>query len=328
LNFALLLIAIAAALALLRRRYRLSLLLLLCVPLLAYAEMDQLRSPVSGLLTVPAHNIIATFQGPADAPLIVFSAHYDSATQLGDHIHWQYAAIASGAGLALACGLAIFGITRRSRFSRPVLLAAASLLVLPFVVSFAQQSVGPFVRHPSPGALDNAGSVAVLLKLAERLKERSGHLQATVQLAFLSCEEERAIGSWRFARDLRSRRPIAIVNLEAVGGTGPLAYAEEESFLVRRYQPTPSVIQFLQQAARGLGWEPLRPMPLPGVMYTDGRSFLASGLPAATILSYSDGGPRNLHSVSDNRNRLSVASLQQAVAFLETVVATLERERR
>jgi Zn-dependent M28 family amino/carboxypeptidase len=54
---------------------------------------------------------------------------------------------------------------------------------------------GPLLRAASPGALDNGGSVAVLLELAERLAARRADAPVTVHLIFLACEEERALGS-------------------------------------------------------------------------------------------------------------------------------------
>ena len=321
-----LVLVLGAAAALMRDRYAIAIVLLLAVPILFFSEMELLQSPISGVLKAQSQNVIATFHGAPSGPLIVFSAHYDTATQFGDHVHWQYVSFASGGGLAIALVFAIAGLARRRPLPRRLVHVLLPIVVLPFIVGAVQQTVGPFAREPSPGALDNAGSVSVLLKLAERLARRPAESQATVQLAFLSCEEERALGSSHFARGLRSRDPLAVINLELVGAMGPLAYAREEGFLIRRFHPAPAAVALLQGAARDLGWNPLRAMPLPGVMYTDGRSFLALGIPTVTILSYSEGGPRGLHSYRDSRSRLSVPALRQAVVFLAGVLERVERE--
>ncbi len=321
-----LVLVLGATAALMRNRHAIALLLLLAVPVLFFSEMELLQSPVSGVLRAQAQNVIATFHGAPSGPLIVFSAHYDTATQFGDHVHWQYVSLASGGGLAMALGFAIAGLARRRPLPRRLVYVVLPIVVLPFLVGAVQMTVGPFARKPSPGALDNAGSVSVLLKLAERLAERPPGSQATVQLVFLACEEERALGSSHFARGLRSRDPLAVINLELVGARGPLAYAREEGFLIRRFRPAPAAVALLQGAAQDLGWNPLRAMPLPGVMYTDGRSFLARGIPTVTILSYSEGGPRGLHSYRDSRSRLSVPALQQAVVFLASVLERVEHE--
>ncbi len=321
-----LVLVLAAAAALVRDRHAIALLLLLAVPVLFLSEMELLQSPVSGILKTRAQNVIATFHGAPSGPLIVFSAHYDTATQFGDHVHWQYVSFASGGGLAVALAFAIVGLARRRPLPRRLVHFVLPIVVLPFMVGAVQQTVGPFVREPSPGALDNAGSVSVLLKLAERLATRTAESQATVQLVFLSCEEERALGSSHFAHGLQSRDPVAVINLELVGARGPLAYAREEGFLIRRFRPAPTAVALLQGAAQDLGLGPLRAMPLPGMMYTDGRSFLARGIPAVTILSYSEGGPRGLHSYRDSRRRLSVPALRQAVLFLSGVLERVERE--
>ena len=321
LSVATLVLIVLAVTALHRRRYVASLVLFVVVPTLMFVEMELLWSPVSGILTAPAKNIVASFPGPAGSPLIVFAAHYDTATQIGDHIHWMYAAIGCSIATVLALCLVVAGLIRRRDLPRRLILVSLPMIVLPFVVSFVQQSVGPLVRAPSPGALDNAGSVAVLLQLADSLSQIDEDRNISVVLAFMSCEEERALGSWHFAGKLETRRPALVVNLESIGSPGEFAFASEERFMFRSYSPTASAVDAVQAAARSRGLMVPSPMRLPGVMYTDGRSFLAAGFPTVTLISRSEGGPRGLHSIRDNRQRLSTESLTRAHALLEAVVA-------
>ncbi len=316
-----LIIVIFAIWALFRRQNVLSLSLLFSVPLLMILEMEFLLSPVSGAITSPAKNIVATFPG-SGGPLIVLTAHYDTATQIGDHFHWFYTGIASVLGLFVAITLAVASLVRRKATPRTILYIAIPFIILPFITTVVQQSIGPMVSDPSPGALDNAGSVAVLLSLAEQLSERKGKTKATVQIVFLAGEEERTLGSLHFVQSIQSRKPDLVINLESVGGPGPIAFAEEESFLYRSYPPSAVAVEAIRNATRTLEQRPPIPMRLPGSMYTDGRSFLAADLPTVTLISYSKGGPRHLHSILDNRQRLSIQSLHQAVELLMTVVTS------
>ena len=314
-----LILALFAMWALFRHRNITCLGLIFTIPLLMILEMEFLQSPISGLITSPAKNIVATFPG-SDGPLIILAAHYDTATQIGDHFHWLYAAIATALGIVIAVSLSVVSLVRRKATSRASLLIAMPFVILPFAITVVQQSIGPMVREPSPGALDNAGSIAILLDVAEQLSERKGKNKATIQIVFLAGEEERTLGSLHFVQSIKSKKVDLVINLESVGGPGPIAFAEEEAFLIRRYPPSAIAVESVRNAANMLELGPLNPMPLPGTMYTDGRSFLAADLPAITLISYSEGGPRHLHSKRDNRQRLSVESLQQVVKLLMAVV--------
>ena len=70
-----------------------------------------------------------------------------------------------------------------------------------------------------------------------------------------------------------------------------------------------------------LGRKPLPMLELPPGTLTDGRSFLALGLPALTLRATEDGSfPTRLHSEHDSRDRLSVESIEKTVDLLEAIV--------
>lgn len=304
-------------------RYGLALALVVATAVLVALEMEFLWSPVSGLMPLTESNIVATYPGRAGGPTLIFSAHYDTATQWGDHITWGRWAPVMGAAVLSSVALAVYGLWRRRRgrvLSRALTLMAPSAALIPFFSFFLFFSVGPLVRAPSLGALDNGGSVAVLLKVAERLATRASNAPTTVKLVFLAGEEERALGSWQFASDLRGAERLAVVNLEILGASDELAYVSKEAFLLRSLAPSPQVVEILNDRARVLWGAPLQARALPGVMHTDGRSFLAHGIPAVTLMAATDGGPRGLHSASDSRERLSIPALERAVNLLEALV--------
>jgi len=310
------------ATALLLRRYRLALGLGLAAPLLLLLEFEALRSPVSGILPATEHNVVATFPGAPGAPLLVFAAHYDTTTHFGDHLAWGRWGFLLGPATALALALALGGVWRARRggaLSRRAALLGA-LAAVPFAVMFWFHAVGPWLRAPSPGALDNGGSVTALLRLADRLSARPP-ASVTVQLAFFAAEEERALGSRAFAAALPPAAQIAVVNLEGIGADAALAFVPEDGFALRRYRSPEWLVARVNDAARALWGAPLPAQPLPVGTLTDARSFLAEGIPAVTLVSAAPGGfPRHLHSTQDARERLSTAAIERAVTLLDALV--------
>lgn len=325
------LLAAAFAVAILRARDGLSLVLAGTLILLPFAEMELLWSPVSGLLPISEDNVIGTFRGQQGAPMLVLSAHYDTATQFGDHVAWSRWARPLAATMLLMAALPLVGMWQQRRdraLPRPLRWTAAVLALVTFGVTAWYFVLGPAVRTPSPGALDNGGGVAVLLRLSERLARRPAGSPTTVTLAFFAAEEERTLGSWHYAQALASERHgpgLAVINLETVGADEGLAYVEEEGFPLRRYRPSRSLIDLVDDMARDLWGAPLAARSLPQFAVTDGRSFLAHAIPAVTLLS-SSGFPRRLHSHQDRRERLSLPALDRTVDFLEALVARVERD--
>lgn len=325
-----LLLMIASAAALLRRRYWAALALALCTPALVLAETEWLWSPVSGLVTLTEHNVIGTFPGRADGPLLILSAHYDTATHFGDHFDWHRWGWATGPALLVAVAAACSGLRLAQRgrhLPRSIAVAAELLAVLPFGAMAWCFAAGPLLRAPSPGALDNGGAVAILLQLADRLQGRPAGAATSVALVFLAAEEERALGSWHFAGGLSAARPTAVINLETVGGAGRLAYAPDEGFQFRRWPSAPHLVALVQAAASERLGEVILPNPLPAGVLTDGRSFLAHGIPTVTLLeTSSDGFPRRLHSEHDSRERLSAPAIERTVDLLAAIVARADAD--
>jgi hypothetical protein len=334
-----LLLALSWATALLARRYGLALLCALTAPALLLMEFELLLSPVSGLLPLEEHNVVASHPGRIGAPTLVFTAHYDTATHFGDHFSWGPWGWRLGPATGLALGLALGGWAlqrwrgtgaagRRSRAGWPGWLAlpAAGLGVAPFAAMFWFHAVGPVLREPSPGALDNAGSVAALLLLAERLEDRPAGAPSTVKIVFLAAEEERAMGSWAYARTLVGEPGAAVVNLESVGASQRLAWVVEDGFALRRFRTPSHLVDFVDAAAADVLGAPLPVLALPEGTLTDGRSFLAHGVPAVTLRGLSEGAfPRGLHSARDSRDRLSIAGIERAANLLHALVVRADR---
>jgi Zn-dependent M28 family amino/carboxypeptidase len=232
--------------------------------------------------------------------------------------------------MIVAIGLGVMGLWRARRgksLQRGVLLVTLPLIIAPSAAMAWFFAVGPLLRAPSPGALDNGGSVAVLLRLAERLAARSPDAATTVKLVFLAAEEERAQGSWHFAARLESTAPGAVVNLETLGTSQGLGYVPEEGFVLYRYRASEHLVRFLDGIALETRGQPLPPVLVPRAAVTDARSFLAREIPAITLIGHVDGAlPRQLHSAHDNRSRLSLVALERSVEFLATLVSRVDED--
>ena len=311
------------------RRYGLGLALILVTALLLLLEFELQRSPVSGLMPLTERNVVGTFPGRAGGATLIFTAHYDTTTHFGDHFSWGTWGFRQGPATGVAIVLAVAGLLLRRRgieLPRAISVPVAALSALPFAAMFWFHAVGPLVRTPSPGAIDNGGSVAALLRLSEQLGARPASAATTVKLVFLAAEEERTLGSRAYAETLDPGTSIGVFNLESIGASdgGPdeLAYIPEDGFALRRYRSPDRIVAFVNQTAQQLWGVELSPRELPAGTLTDGRSFLARGIPALTLRAFIGASfPRRLHSEHDSRDRLSVTAIDRSTHLLYALVA-------
>ena len=149
------------AVALWWRRYGLGLAFLALMAAVLVAQTQYLWSPVGALVSAEERNVEAMFPGRNDGPMLILSAHYDTATQFGDHHSWTSWGFAMGAGVLGAAVLALLGLERRRRgreLTRWVVGVTTVLVLVPFAAMAVIFSLGPLVRTPSPGALAGDGA--------------------------------------------------------------------------------------------------------------------------------------------------------------------------
>jgi len=313
------------------RRFGLALALAFLTPALLLAEFELQLSPVSGLLPAVEHNVIGEFPAVEGAPRLVFTAHMDTTTHLGDHLDWGRWGALQGPATALALGVAAAGLLLRRRGrepSRRLSVPLALLATVPFAAFFVFQTLGPVVREPSPGAVDNGGAVAALVLLADALSGRRADAPVGVEIAFLAAEEERTLGSRAHAGALLGGPPVAVVNLESIGASRDLGLVMEDGFGLRRFRSPEPFVSFVRRAGSRLGL-PLPARPLPFGTLTDGRSYLARSIPAVTLRAFTGGAfPRQLHSARDSRERLDPAAIRLAVDLLRELVAQADADPR
>ncbi len=187
--------------------------------------------------------------------------------------------------------------------------AAAALLVLATLRS----------GNRSPGGVDNAGSVAILLELARRLP---AVMPGDVELIFLSpgAEEDHMVGAMRWLdgnlEELQGR-PLFAINLDGAGIPGRVALLERYGW-GRPFGPRLS--RAARRAARRLGI-PVRGVFLPPAMGVDAIPFAHRGIECLTLASGSLGrAVLAVHSAGDRAENLDPEALGE-VARLTAAVA-------
>ena len=316
-------LALLYGVALSTRRYRTAFALSLLPTLILMLEFEQMYTPVSGLFGAEQQNIVATFPGAPGAPTVVVGAHYDSTTHLGDHFTTYRWSGALSVASIVAPIAALVGWVRRRGLPAWLRLLVSTGVLLPYGAMAAFYAIGPMLLPASPGAIDNAGSVAVLLRVGERLGVRPPGSGANVELVAFAGEEERAFGSLEFARQLalRSHHDVAMINLESLGAGPRLVYAPDDGWQSRRYATPQWLGERINAAAARIGMPPVEVQVAPPAVLTDARSLLAAGIPAITLRAWADEGfPRGLHSQHDSRDRLSAAALERAADLVLAVI--------
>jgi Zn-dependent M28 family amino/carboxypeptidase len=216
---------------------------------------------------------------------------------------------------------------RRGRTLAAGWRALGLLVVAPFAAMAWFHVAGPSLRAPSPGAIDNGGSVVALLQLAERVGARPDGAATTVELVFTAAEEERALGSRAHASTLPRDAALAVVNLESIGADGPLGVATRDGFALRRYETPLAFVHWLGAVAQRESGRPLAPAPLPFGTLTDARSYLAQGIPALTLRPTFGGAfPSDLHSDHDQTERLANPAIERAVDLLDALVRSADAD--
>ncbi len=309
-------------------RHRAALAVALAVPALLLAQLEWML-PVFGWIGSERQVHLVGRLAPQRAAeqRLVFAAHYDSKTDLLDHVERAPVDLLAAPMVllmvlgALAARRAGDAAGARRAFAAFGRIAAASAVVYG-VLSFVGLSAGALAPRRSHGALDDGGSCAVLVRLVETLAEQAPLERTELEVLFLSAEEVGVQGSWVYARerfgagaDLRT----FVVNLEGIGASPEHGVLPRERSTLRSFAPDPRIVALLDAVHRERFGRRLRVGSAGGA--TDARSFLAHGVPAATLFSLERGRsvPRALHSARDDRSRLDPAALDATLGYLLAV---------
>jgi hypothetical protein len=253
-------------------------------------------------------NLVATQRDAAlaGAPArVVFMAHYDTKSQLlptGLRVGLVYAAMGICLVLA-AAGVAAAVEPTPDRVSR--LAAGYGPWVVVAILGVLAANV---TGNRSPGALDNATGVGVLLELARSWRPSAGEPLEVVWVASGS-EEAGLDGAWDFLERHESwwrEKPTLLVNLDSVGA-GDMVYLAGE----------PGSVALAEEVASrlGIGWARLRVVGAA----MDHQPFAAQGLCAVSLLGDVVRHALVLHSASDRPERVEHAAMRRAGLLAEGV---------
>ena len=311
-------------------RARAALATALLLPGLLLAVLDY-YVPLPGRLGMtPQSHVVARIDArEAPTQRLLLAAHYDTKTDLLDHVQRAPLELATiPLILLLVVGAVCLRVLRRraGRSGSPRLRRVASIATWAGPVAgtayFLTLTAGAFVPGRSPGAIDDGAACAILVRLAQSLAA-APLAQTEVELLFLSGEEAGVHGSWVYAESQFSRPPdlpTALINLELVGASANLAVFGTERFTLRSFRPDARLVALLDELHRRQRGQPLYVFPYPAA--TDARSFMAHGIPAATLASDLDGHAfiRGMHSTRDSRERLAPSALDSTLELLLAAV--------
>jgi acetylornithine deacetylase/succinyl-diaminopimelate desuccinylase-like protein len=171
----------------------------------------------------------------------------------------------------------------------------------------------------SPGGVDNAGSVAIMLEVARRL---TSELADDIELLLLStgAEEDHMVGAmrWLDAHADSLRRPVFCLNADGAGAPGRAVLIERYGY-GRLFSAEMSAAA--RRAADRLGIRPRAIVMLPG-MGIDAIPFAHRGIPCLTLSSGSLGkATMSVHSAHDRAEHLDPDTLAEiADLAFETMV--------
>lgn len=251
---------------------------------------------------------------------LVCLAHHDSKSQ-SLTFPWRMGLtlLALGAVLALAglvVAVAIGGGSPGPPWLPRVLggAGAVALLVLATMRS----------GNRSPGGVDNAGSVAIVLELARLLP---AELPDDVELLFLSpgAEEDHMVGAMRWldahAEDLR-RRPTYGLNFDGAGAPGRPVLIERFGF-GRSFAPRAAAAA---RAAAGELEIPARRILLPPAQGVDAIPFVHRGIECLTFASGSlDRATMSVHSAADRPEHLDRPTLETVTRLARATARALSQ---
>jgi acetylornithine deacetylase/succinyl-diaminopimelate desuccinylase-like protein len=175
----------------------------------------------------------------------------------------------------------------------------------------------------SPGGVDNAGSLAIVLQLAKLLPAAAPD---DVEWIFLSpgAEEDHMVGAMRWLdrhRDELAGRPVWAINFDGAGNPGRVALLERFGF-GRAFSPALSAAARRRAAALGIR---VRGVVMPPGMGIDAIPFAHRGVDCLTLSSGSLGKATiAIHSVGDvaeNLDRATVHEVTRLAAALALEMA-------
>lgn len=274
------------------------------------------RYTITRLICTDGHNIILPFPAVAQPhQQVILSAHYDSKTELLDHQNRKVFVTYMPLGLLVIVGLSVYGIfqaTAPPQVQTAVLITA--ILHWGMMTGLSLNSLLGRFAQPTLGVVDNGGSCAVLLRLAQQFPT----LQKTdVTIALFVGEEIWMQGSRAFVADHDFALPTVALNLEGMGQNGRYYLTAKIGLHLLQELPTDSVLNAQVSAiVEAVSGEPA--VVSAEAMMTDTFPFLNRGIPGTTLGTFDkELQLSGLHRPTDNLSRIHEDKLVEAVEILQ-----------
>jgi hypothetical protein len=266
--------------------------------------------------------LYATPGGETDLPLLVICAHCDSAKAIAfsaKTLRWlsSHALKMTQRISFLICFVSLISLIG---FWFPlwlnVLVKIVSLLAGGWFIG--SEIFNQFAARGkySPGAVDNASGVGVLLSLAEYYQHK---LPSSLKLGFLftGAEETGLHGSDGFAKTVSLLSPTAVINLDMVGAGRQLYFVQKEGIVF--FRRTNAELNHLLQTV----YPEIKPI-VNSLRSGDYASFIKLGIPSVSLQT---GGSKeaelSYHSRFDTLDLIDPASLSMTCLTVVKVIENL-----
>jgi len=266
-------------------------------------------------------NILIDLEPPQVRQEIIFSAHYDTKTELLDHNQRMFFLKRINLGLLLTLILGIWGLLDHrlmdTDWGTPVFWVGVMLTIPMLLLSWGfglHLSLGRLLK-PSQGAVDNGAACAILLGLAEHLfKEQDLLSDVKLTLALFTGEEVNMQGSRAYVRSREWPVPTFALNLEIMAQDGEYIYWEEDGNVFRLLPTSKYHNRKFSEAVQQVTGQPARSA---GPVTSDGGSFLIAGIPATTVGTLDTHlRETGFHRPTDNLDRVVMERLPEGVEIL------------
>jgi len=266
------------------------------------------RFATANLIAAPPHS-----PNNPSASHLYLVAHYDSKSQFMPIVVRVTLFVAAiGGGVSFA-GLTLAGLLF------PALLPVANLAGILAMITAVPLAVLLLVEvgNASPGAIDNASGVGLVLHLADLLTARPDLLQRLrVTLLITSAEEFGLLGAVAYLRQLtRSGEPY-ILNFDGVGVDGNLYYADAPA------QSPGHLVALIREACHELSI-PIKKYALPGALF-DHTPFAQRRFDAVSLTAIGR-ATRFVHTPDDTPDKLHVRGFEQAGRVALRVIEKLAK---
>ncbi len=293
-------------------------------------------SPLGPVLPhVTSRNVVARIE-PQGEPRqhVVILAHLDtnrcrlawqsSAVRYLEPLTWLTLIVLASLGILYLIGALLAGTVPIFWWDGPAWTWWVSLVpagyVLGTIVTLLRDDRTPF----SPGAHDNAASVAVALEIGARLAAQP--LRGTqVWLAFTGAEETDHAGLKTMLREHDSiLRSAAFIDLEGVG-SGEIVYLTRQG-LCDHYRPDPDLLELAERAATRRA--DLNVHAAPMKMEDEVRTLRTEGYRAICIAGRdpATGTLPHWHRADDTADTVSVEAMERAAGFVMALLKELDDE--